>query len=172
MTQTPYRHGLRPALFSAVLGGLALALASPAAAQTREPAPPSDNRFSISPTENGYLKLDGRTGVVSQCRRENGEFACTLVPDERRTLQEEIDRLELQVADLRGKLAARGMTQPGPGIADLPAEEPPAAETPAADAPRSQLPGEEEIDRALDLMERFMRRFMNIIREEEAQQRI
>jgi hypothetical protein len=169
MSQNPHRRTLLPAALIA-LGFVAFA--TPALAQSREPIPPSDTRFSITPTEDGYLKLDGRTGVVSQCRREDGEFACTLVPDERQALQEEIDRLALEVTDLRGQLAARGMSQPGPGITDLPADEPPRVEDSPAPGPRADLPDDREIDRALDLMERFMRRFMNIIREEEAQRPI
>jgi hypothetical protein len=174
MSQNQHCRTLLPAALI-TLG--VVAFATPAIAQTREPIPPSDTRFSITPTEDGYLKLDGRTGVVSQCRRENGEFACTLVPDERQALQEEIDRLALEVTDLRGQLAARGMTepgmtQPGPGIGDLPADEPPRVDTPPTPGPRADLPDDREIDRALDLMERFMRRFMNIIREEETQRPI
>jgi len=173
MSQNPHRRALISTLLPAALITVGfVAFATPALAQSREPAPPSDTRFSITPTENGYLKLDGRTGVVSECRRENGEFACTLVPDERQALQEEIDRLALEVADLRGRLAARGMTQPGPGISDLPADEAPRVETPPTPGPRAELPDDEEIDRALDLMERFMRRFMDIVREEETQRPI
>jgi hypothetical protein len=173
MSQNQHRRGLLPTLLPAALITLGIvAFATPAIAQNRELVPPSDSRFSITPMEDGYLKLDGRTGVVSECRRENGEFACTLVPDERQALQEEIDRLALEVADLRGQLAARGMMEPGPGITDLPADEPPVAVTPPTPGPRAELPDDREIDRALDLMERFMRRFMNIIREEETQRPI
>jgi hypothetical protein len=178
MSQNQHRRALLPTLLPAALITLGVvAFATPAIAQNRELVPPSDSRFIITPIEDGYLKLDGRTGVVSECRRENGEFACTLVPDERQALQEEIDRLSLEVTDLRGQLAARGMTQPGPEIGDLPTDEPRQAEPPVADTlptpgPRADLPDDQEIDRALDLMERFMRRFMNIIREEETQRPI
>jgi hypothetical protein len=165
-----------PSLAAATLVmGTVLALSAPAFAQ--QATPPSDGRFSIVPVEDGFLRLDSRTGIVSECRRENGEFACEMVPDERRAMQEEIDRLATENADLRGRLAARGMTQPGPGLddapgADTPAVDPPRDPTRDLAPPRAQLPDDEEVDRALDLMERFMRRFLNIMREEETQRPI
>lgn len=173
MSHNQHRRPLLPTLLPAALITLGvIAFATPAIAQTREPISPSDTRFSIAPTADGYLKLDGRTGAVSHCRLENGAFACALVPDERRALQEEIDRLALEVADLRGRLAARSMTELQPGITDLPADVPPRVEDLPAPGPRADLPDDREIDRALDIMERFMRRFMNVIREEETQRPI
>jgi hypothetical protein len=125
----------------------ALALGLGAAA-----AQDANGRYSMSTTADGYLKLDSRTGAVTHCEREGAAFRCTLVPDERNALQDEIDRLSRENADLRNRLAAAGGTAP-----------PPAAAVP----PPSAAPSDQDIDRALTLMERFLRRFKDIMREPE-----
>jgi hypothetical protein len=126
----------------------ALALSLGAAA-----AQDGNGRYAMSPTPDGYLKLDSRTGSVTHCQREGAAFRCTLVPDERNALQEEIDRLSRENADLKNRLAAAGGSAP-----------PPSADAPP---PSSSTPSDQDIDRALTLMERFLRRFKDIMREPE-----
>ncbi len=124
-----------------------LALA-PAAAQE------SDGRYRMTPTPDGFLELDSRTGTVSECKRGPDGYRCTLVPDGRSALQAEIDRLAKENAALREKLAkAEAPTPEKPGNGVRPGE-------------RNAAPSEAEIDRALGIMERFLRRFMRILREE------
>jgi hypothetical protein len=106
----------------------------------------NDARFSMTPTADGYLKLDRRTGVVSQCTKQDSLFRCTVVPDERHALQDEIDRLSRENAELRARLDAAATA--GSGAAKPPA-----------------LPSEAELDRALSLMERALRRFKDMMRE-------
>jgi hypothetical protein len=65
-------------------------------------------------------------------------------------LQVEIDRLRQENAELRGQL-----TQRAPGLRPDQRTKP-------------QLPTDQEIDRALDVMQRFLRRFMGILRDEKA----
>lgn len=109
---------------------LALALAAPAAAQETA-------RFTLHPVENGFVRLDGETGAVSECVREAGGLRCRSTPDERAALQAEIDRLAQENARLRAGLTTdQGATDEG-----------------------AALPDDAEFERALDLMERFMRRF-------------
>ncbi len=151
------------ALPAAAVLSLGLVIVAPeASAQDREPVPRSDGRFSITPIEDGYIKLDSRTGVVSECRRDGERFRCRLVPDERDAMQAELERLEEENENLRRQLTQRGLLRSPPDI----------AEAPPPPGPGENLPDDEEVDRALDLMERFMRRFMNIIREENAEQPI
>ncbi|MCG6121439.1 MAG: hypothetical protein MEP57_01835 [Microvirga sp.] len=109
-----------------------LIAAGAASAQT----PP---RFTLYPTENGFVRLDGETGVVSECLREGAGLRCRTAPDERSALQAEIDRLAEENARLRAGLSAPG--------GDVLIED------------ESELPDDAEFERALDLMERFMRRF-------------
>jgi hypothetical protein len=131
--------------FGLAIAALAIAC-GPALAQD------SAGRFTMSPTPEGFLKLDSRNGVVSECRKQGDGYQCRLVPDEREALQGEVDRLTRENADLRDRLAKAGQAVPsGPQAAPK-------------DAPK--VPSDEEMDRALGMMEKFIRRFMAIIREQ------
>ena len=73
-------------------------------------------------------------------------LSCALAQDERQKMQDEIDRLTRDNAELRAKLSS--------------------APTGGAVKPAPALPSDEEVDRALSLMERFLRRFKDIMRED------
>src|SRR5438874_7495049 len=52
--------------------------------------PDSENgRYSFNPVADGVLRLDTRTGQVSQCSRNDAGWACKVVPDERSALETE-----------------------------------------------------------------------------------
>ena len=46
-----------------------------------------DSRYRLFPTAEGFLKLDTRSGAVSECKRAQDGFQCRLVPDEHGALQ-------------------------------------------------------------------------------------
>lgn len=93
-------------------------------------------RYTMTPTEDGYLKLDTATGAVSLCQARDGTFACSLVADDQQALQEEIERLSKRIAELE---AAPGTTR--------------------------GLPDDQELDRALNFMEKSVRRFRDMFEE-------
>ena len=118
----------------------------------------ANGRFTMTPTPEGFLKLDSRTGVVSQCLRQGPNYECRLIPDERAALQDEIDRLTRENADtskphsrpfaaIDGNSAAKGC-RGDPG------------------SPQQALPSDSDVDRALSIMERVIRRFKDIIKED------
>jgi hypothetical protein len=122
----------------ALCAGAAACLATPVRAET--PAVDS-GRFSMSPTEGGFLRLDKETGVVSFCTVTDGLSLCRVSADERAALEEEIARLRRENAELKQSLS------PAP---------------PKIGSNKT----EEEFERALSFTERFMRRMMRIFREE------
>ncbi len=124
------------------------ALTGPAGAED------GDGRYRLTPTPDGYLKLDSRSGAVSECKRGPDGYQCRLVPDEQAALQAEIDRLANENAALREQLATAS-----PRLPERPGESARPEKAPV-------LPGEDEMDRALGFMEKFLRRFMSIFREE------
>jgi hypothetical protein len=114
-----------------------LALAAPALAQTAQ-------RFTFQPVDGGLMRLDGDTGQVSFCTKSGDAFACRSVADDRAALQEEIDRLKRENEQL--KLGgAKPPAQPGGAL---------------------KLPTEEDIDKAMGVFEKMMRRMMRTFREE------
>src|SRR5208283_3111497 len=134
---------------------LAAALAAPASlAQTTVPPqltepPAAIERFSMTPAEGGFLRLDKQTGAVSFCTVEAGAAACRAGPDERAALEKEIAQLRRENAELKdGRDVSRSQSSASP------------------------LPGEEEFERALSFAERFIRRIVRVFKEESAGDRI
>jgi hypothetical protein len=102
----------------------------------------TSGRFTFQPVDGGLMRLDTETGQVSMCTRAADSFACRSVADDRAALQEEIDRLKRENDMLR-----RGGVPPqaGGGL---------------------KLPSEEDIDKAMGVFEKMMRRMMRTFREE------
>ena len=132
----------------------ALALVMPAWAQS---APPEseDSRYTFNRADDGYLRLDGRTGQVSICTRRPVGWACQLVPDERGALEAEIARLQGETAALKKDLLARNLPLPGSIKPDPPA--------PKAVEPRLQLPNDADLDKMLNFIEKVWRRLVEMI---------
>jgi hypothetical protein len=91
---------------------ISLAVLTTAAAETGMPDS-GNGRFSFHPVADGVLRLDTRTGQVSECSRSDAGWACKLVPDERSALDPEIARLQEENARLKKELLARGPPTPG-----------------------------------------------------------
>ncbi|MBN9081203.1 MAG: hypothetical protein BGP04_23255 [Rhizobiales bacterium 62-17] len=125
---------------------------SPALAQSLE-TDTQNGRYTMTPAPDGFLRLDTRTGIVSRCTLKGDGVQCRAGADERGALNEEIDRLTRDNADLRRKLAEATDQAPSARL-------------------RNALPTETEMNSALDVMEKFMRRMMRVFREEPAGDRI
>jgi len=128
------------ALFIAipVLAAVGLGAASSVVGQERQ------GRFAMSPVENGFVRLDTETGVMSICTQQDGRWTCRLMEDEAKALQDEVARLREEVSRLRAQAAVPDIPSPG----DRPAPE-----------RKLELPSEEEIDKALDYFENIFRKF-------------
>ena len=74
----------------------------PASAQERP------QRFTMTPTEGGFVRLDTETGAVSICTRRDGAWACEPMPEERQALSREIERLQTENKRLRMSSAGLG----------------------------------------------------------------
>ena len=147
-------HRPHIAISAIVVSAIALALLIAAAPDTD---PAAGGRYKITPTEGGaFLRLDTHTGAMSACQRKDGKWACEAVPDDRRALETEIERLSAEVKRLEELLA---LPDPGnPDSKDKRAER---------SGPRFQLqlPSEADVDRAMDYVERMMRKFKDKLRE-------
>jgi hypothetical protein len=104
------------------------------------PAAADSGRYVMEKTENGYVRMDTATGEMSICAEKNGQIICKLAADERAAFQDALDRLEERVARLEAHISSDGVVQ-------------------------RVLPSDEEIDRGLDNMEKFFRRFFGIVEE-------
>jgi hypothetical protein len=113
-----------------------------------------DNRYTFNRADEGYLRLDGRTGNVSICTRRTVGWACQLVPDERAALETEIARLQGENALLKKELLARNLPLPGAVKPDLLAK---------PQEPRLQLPSDADLDKVMSFIEKVWRRLVEMI---------
>src|SRR5215468_11129857 len=99
---------IRTSFAAAIVGLVALG----AAATHAETVDNEDSRFTFHRTDDGYLRLDGRSGQVSICTRRPAGWLCRLVPDERAALEGEIARLQSDNAALKKELLAHNLPLP------------------------------------------------------------
>ena len=114
-----------------------LLLLAPAPALAQE-----GDRYQLERTEDGYVRLDTRTGEMSSCREEEGQLVCRPAADEREAVEEGADRLRADLEALERRVTALEESKGSGG-----------------------LPSDEELDRTLGFMEKFFRTFMGLARE-------
>jgi hypothetical protein len=123
--------------------------------RAESPVPDSENgRFTFNQIQDGFLRLDTRTGQVSLCSKRAAGWACQTVPDERAALETEIGRLQNDNAKLKKEMIARGVPLPG-GIMTDPSSGRPQIEL--------KLPSDAEIDRLMTFMEKVWRRLIDMV---------
>jgi len=149
-------HMIRSAAFIVA----ALALAGPAvgsrcAFAQGAPVESDDSRYTFNRADDGYLRLDGRTGQVSICTRRPVGWACQAAPDERTALEAEIARLQGENVTLKKELIARNVPLPGTVKPELPTAKP--------EEPRLQLPSDAELNKMMAFMEKVWRRLVEMI---------
>ncbi len=110
------------------------------------PVAQAPGRFSMTPTDDGFLRLDTVTGAVSMCRKHAQTWRCTLVEDEALALQREVERLRKENEALR----ARALLPPSEGAPGEPGRS-------------LDLPSKEEVDKAMDFLEDILRRFKGLL---------
>ena len=147
------------------LAALACCLASgPALAGA---APDTENgRYALSPSGDGVLRLDTRTGAVSTCGNSGAGWACYAVPDERAALDAEIGRLQADNERLKAELASREPTVPGKIEEPLPKSDSMKKGAPkAAEGERKieiPLPSDRDMDRMMSFLEQAWKRLMEM----------
>jgi hypothetical protein len=135
------------------------ALTVAAAAQPSSPEG-GDGRFTFHRADDGYLRLDGRSGQVSMCHRRTSGWQCQVVPDERAALEAEISRLQSDNATLKKELLSRSLPLPN-GMG--PDQGSPKSGLPKSGVQRPQLPDDAELNRIMSFMEKVWRRMVEMI---------
>ena len=132
-----------------ILAGLAVfATSAVASAQTALPLPAErPGRYAMQPVEGGFARLDTETGAVSLCTKKGTGFSCDAVADER-GLQKEIDRLNAENRELHAELKRLAEQQ-----------------SHGREGKRMELPSEEDVDKALNYMERLVKKFRDKMKE-------
>ena len=133
----------------------ATVLAAPAAHAQNAPDN-EDSRYTFHRVDDGYLRLDGRTGQVSICARRPSGWQCQAVPDERAALEAEIARLQGDNVNLKRELLAHNLPLPGGAR--------------VVDPPRTRggeqglnLPSDAELDQIMTFMGKVWKRMVEMI---------
>lgn len=126
------------------------------AVQARAQTPETeDNRYQFNRVEDGYLRLDLKSGQVSQCSRRSVGWACATVADDRTAFDGEIARLQAENAALKKAMLDRGLALPGGVTTDVP----------AARGDRDlRLPNHDDVDRMLTAVEKVWRRLVEMLK--------
>ena len=119
-----------------------------------KPVENSESRFTFSRMNDGYVRLDNRTGQVSFCSKRTVGWACQLAPEDRGALEHEIARLQEENVSLKKEFLARGLPLPGSIKSDPPAGQ---NERP------SSLPSDPNIERMKVMVENAWRRLVDMI---------
>lgn len=125
----------------AIALGSVLTLSSAAAAQEA-------GRYQLGRSDEGYVRMDTATGQISVCRENEHGLACRPAGDEHAAREDALAKLRERVGELEERIARL--------------EE--------AARPDSGLPSEEEFEKSLGFMERFFRRFMDIVQDMEKEE--
>lgn len=137
-----------PILVAAVVS----ALATPAAAQPTPTERPG--RYALQAIDGGILRLDTETGTMALCTRQGSQLACEAVavaePDK------EVERLGRENRDLRAEVKR---------LEDLLANPPQAPGSQARRGPKFELPTEEDVDKALNYVERMFKKFRDRLKD-------
>jgi hypothetical protein len=141
--------------FLGVAVAIALALAGAALADTPDQ---SNDRYTMSPVDGGFLRLDKQTGAVSMCAKAGADWACKAVDDHAAAAAPgEISRLEDENKALKERVKAlEESLETGKNLA------PPVTGPPGG---KIQLPTDEEVDQALDYVERIYKKFRDRIKD-------
>jgi hypothetical protein len=124
------------------------------AAETK-PAETTEGRFTFSRMNDGYVRLDNRTGQVSFCSKRTVGWTCQLAAEDRGVLENEIARLQEENASLKKDLLTRGLPLPG-GMKD----------EPRADQAERQpfgLPADPNLERMKEMVEKVWRQLVDMI---------
>lgn len=106
-------------------------------------------RFSFERIDDGFVRFDHDTGQVAFCGQHAVGWGCQAQPEDRQALESEIERLQRDNAELKNKLSP-----------------PPLANNPPAEKrsdPGLRLPSDEDLERAMAVLEKTWRRLVEII---------
>lgn len=124
------------------------------AAASAEEVDHTSGRYSMSPVEGGYLRLDTVTGEVAMCAKGADQWSCNPVDDHAKgSGGTDTARLQRENRELKDRVKA---------LQDALEEGRPA--TAMSPRPQMQIPSEQEVDQALDYMERMFKKIRDRIK--------
>jgi len=109
-------------------------------------------RYTMTPAEGGFVRLDKETGTMSVCTRKEGAWSCELMPDAQQALKSQIEKLEAENKALKEE----NERLPSAKGADAPVPDSEASPEPPGKLP---MPTEQDVDKLFDYVEGMMKKF-------------
>jgi hypothetical protein len=151
---------------AALVSGLAILLGGTGAGFGQSMPDTENGRYALSAVPDGVVRLDTRTGAVSNCTNTGAGWACYAVPDERAALDAEIGRLQADNERLKAELAAREPVVSGKIGEALPKSDSLRKPEPnVAEGERKieiPLPSDRDLDRVMSFLERAWKRLIEM----------
>lgn len=123
-------------------------------------------RYTMTPAEGGFIRLDTETGALALCAKKSEAWACEPMPDAQQSQAREVERLQAENKALKDEIRrmedVMGLGEPKPG-------QPPVA---GGERPKGglELPSEKDVDKAFDYVQRMLKKFQERMRELESGQ--
>jgi len=136
------------------LAVVAFASTLAAPVQAQDGLDTANGRFTFHRTDEGFLRLDGRSGQVSACMQRPAGWECRAVPDERAALEGEIARLQGDNANLKRELLSRNLPLPSGSRPEVAGR---------GENPHLDLPSDAELNRIMTFMEKVWKRMVEMI---------
>ncbi len=119
-------------------------------------------RYTMTPTDGGFIRLDTQSGAMSLCSGKEGKWACRAMPDDQKMLLGKIAKLEEENRSLREENRrledVMGLNDGKPDGGTAP-DAPGNAGPPTAPGKGFKLPTEKDLDQAFDYFEGMLKKF-------------
>lgn len=117
-------------------------------------------RYTMSPVDGGFVRLDKKSGAMSLCKKDGDAWACKPMSDDQSDLRAEVDKLKAENADLKNEI--RRMEEVfglnGPKQDGKPGDGLPGPQA-GKQLPPLKMPSEKDVDGAIDYLEGMIRKF-------------
>jgi hypothetical protein len=127
-----------------------------------QPLPDAENgRYTMQPSGDGVIRLDTRTGAISNCANSPSGWACYMAPDERKAMDEEIGRLQAENEKLKGQLASATAGKADEAFPKSDKQDAPKA----AEGERKieiPLPSDQDVDRVISFLQHAWQRLVDM----------
>lgn len=100
-----------------------------------------DARYTLERSADGYVRMDKQTGEMSICQEQSGQLVCKLAADERSAFEGEVEWLQSSIAALEKRVTSLETDR------------------------KPYLPSDQDVNKSIDTMQRFLRGFFDIVKE-------
>src|SRR5688572_16342833 len=151
----------RRASTAALAAAVALSALAPLPAGAVPDKDAATGRYTLAPTEGGFIRLDRETGAMSFCSGKEAEWSCKSMAETESELKKKVDQLEGEKRALEAEKRLRdglfGSQSPRSGSpADPPANGDALPPAPPGDLP---IPNERDVDKLFDYVEGMVKKF-------------